>query len=95
MPSSTVENPGMEWPPPRTASGSPSLRARSTVRITSATPAHRAITAGRRSWAPFQMLRSLVVVRVARPDGGAAQAGGELGEGGLPDAGSVRSRSWS
>ena len=39
MPSSTVENPAIEWPPPRTASGRPSLRARSTVRITSATPA--------------------------------------------------------
>ena len=34
--------PGEECPPPRTASVSPSLRARSTARMTSATPRHRA-----------------------------------------------------
>ena len=55
-PSSHDENPATLWPPPRTASGRLLLRAKPTAAITSATPAQRTITAGRRSsYIPFQM----------------------------------------
>ena len=57
-PPSQVENPAMLWAPPRTATWSPSLRANSTARITSAVPAQRMISAGRRSWAAFQIARA-------------------------------------
>jgi hypothetical protein len=57
-PPSTVENPAMLCLPPRTATGSPSLRANSTARITSAVPAQRMISAGCRSWAAFQIARA-------------------------------------
>ena len=46
MPSSQVEWPGAEWPPPRTATGSDVSRAKRTAAITSAGPAQRAISAG-------------------------------------------------
>ena len=58
MPPSQVEKPGSECPPPRTATSRFSLRAKSTARMTSATPAQRTISAGRRSWAPFQIARA-------------------------------------
>ena len=58
MPSSQVEKPGMLWPPPRTATSSPSLRAKPTAWRTSAASAQRAISAGRRSWTPFQIARA-------------------------------------
>jgi hypothetical protein len=57
-PPSQVENPAMLWAPPRTATRRPSLRANSTARITSAVPAQRMISAGRRSWAAFQTARA-------------------------------------
>jgi len=57
-PPSVVEKPGMLWPPPRTASGSPSLRANSTPRTTSDTPAQRMMSAGRASCAAFQIDRA-------------------------------------
>lgn len=44
--------------PPRTATSSPSVRANSTARITSAVPAQRMTNAGCRSWAPFQTARA-------------------------------------
>ena len=54
-PPSHVEKPATLWPPPRTASGRSLLRAKPTAAITSATPAQRTITAGRRpSNIPFQ-----------------------------------------
>jgi len=40
-----------------TATSSPLARAKPTAAMTSATPAHRAITAGRRSMDPFQIRR--------------------------------------
>ena len=58
IPPSTVEKPGMLWLPPRTATSRFWLRANSTARMTSATPAQRTISAGRRSWAPFQIARA-------------------------------------
>jgi hypothetical protein len=58
MPSSQVEKPGMLWLPPRTATSSPSLRAKPIAWRTSDESAQRAITAGRASWAPFQMERA-------------------------------------
>jgi hypothetical protein len=57
-PPSLVENPAMLCAPPRTATSSPSLRANSTARTTSAVPAQRMIRAGCRSWAPFQTERA-------------------------------------
>ncbi len=58
MPPSTLEKPGMLCPPPRTATVSSSLRANSSARMTSDTPAQRAISAGQRSCAPFQIARA-------------------------------------
>ena len=58
MPPSQVEKPGMLWLPPRTATSSPSLRAKPTAWRTSEASAQRAITAGRASWAPFQIERA-------------------------------------
>ena len=58
IPSSTVENPAIEWAPPRTAMVKPWLRANRTAAITSAVPAQRTIRAGRRSCMPFQTDRA-------------------------------------
>ena len=56
MPSSQVENPATLCPPPRTAIVRSLLRAKPTAAITSAAPAQRTISAGRRpSCAPFQI----------------------------------------
>ena len=56
IPPSTVEKPGIECAPERTAISSPSLRAVVTARATSAAPAHLTITAGRVvSNMPFQI----------------------------------------
>jgi hypothetical protein len=49
--------PGKLWPPLRTAAGSPVRVPKRTAPITSATPAQRAMIAGRRSIEPFQILR--------------------------------------
>ena len=57
-PPSEVENPAMLCAPPRTATCSPSLRANSTARTTSDTPAQRMISAGCRSWAAFHTSRA-------------------------------------
>ena len=57
-PPSQVENPAMLCAPLRTASWSPSLRANCTARMTSAVPAQRMISAGRRSWAAFHTTRA-------------------------------------
>jgi hypothetical protein len=57
-PPSEVENPATLWAPPRTATGSPSLRANCTARMTSAVPAQRMISAGRRSCAAFHTARA-------------------------------------
>jgi len=57
-PPSQVENPATLCPPPRTATLSPSLRANSTARTTSAVPAQRMTSAGCRSWAAFQTARA-------------------------------------
>ena len=48
-PPSSEQNPARLWPPPRTASSSPSARANRSAAATSAASAHRAITAGWRS----------------------------------------------
>ena len=48
--------------------------------MTSATPAQRTISAGRRSWAPFQIDARLVVAVVLGPDELAAQALLELAQ---------------
>ncbi len=55
--SSATDRPGNEWPPLRTATGSPLARPSFTAAITSATPAQRTITAGCLSIEPFQILR--------------------------------------
>ena len=57
-PPSEVENPAMLCAPPRIAICSPSLRANSTARTTSAVPAQRMTSAGRRSWAAFHTARA-------------------------------------
>jgi hypothetical protein len=57
-PPSQTALPVMLWPPPRTASNSPWARAKRTAAITSATPAQRAINAGRRSIMPFHTWRA-------------------------------------
>src|SRR3954470_10560717 len=57
-PSSQLPWPFAEWPPQRTATSMAFARANSTAWITSATPAQRAIAAGRRSNIPFQTLRA-------------------------------------
>jgi hypothetical protein len=56
-PSSHTDRPGKLWPPLRTATTSPTRRAKRTASITSATPAQRAISAGCRSIDPFHTLR--------------------------------------
>src|SRR5215204_3440690 len=57
MPSSQSAWPAMACPPPRTAVSRSCSRAKRTAAITSATPRHRAMSAGRRSMWPFQILR--------------------------------------
>ena len=57
-PSSQTEWPTTEWPPPRTESGSSRSRANRSACWTSSAPAQRAIRAGRRSMAPFQIRRA-------------------------------------
>ncbi len=59
MPPSQVPWPATLWAPPRTAVSSRSLRAKRTASTTSATLAQRAISAGRRSIAPFQTRRAV------------------------------------
>ena len=62
-------SPGMLCPPPRIASGRFSLRANCTPLITSAIPAARTMSAGRRSCAAFQIDRASSYPRlVARAD---------------------------
>ena len=55
--SSATDRPGKLWPPLRMVVGTPFVRAHLTAEMTSATPAQRAISAGRRSIDPFQILR--------------------------------------
>ena len=57
-PPSPTALPATLCPPPRTATASPCARAKFTASITSAAPAQRAITSGRRSIIPFQMRRA-------------------------------------
>lgn len=57
-PPSQTDWPERLCPPPRTAVSSSCARANSTERITSAAPAQRAMSAGRRSKAPFQIRRA-------------------------------------
>ena len=57
-PPSQTALPAMLWPPPRTESSAPVSRAKSTAALTSAAPAHRTMTAGRRSIIAFQTLRA-------------------------------------
>ena len=56
--SSAIDRPGKLWPPLRIVVGTPFVRAHLTAEMTSATPAQRAINAGRRSIDPFQILRA-------------------------------------
>ena len=56
-PPSQTDSPGKLWPPPRTAVSRPVRRANLSAEMTSATPAQRAISAGKRSIDPFQTLR--------------------------------------
>ena len=70
-------SPATACPPPRTAVSRSCSRAKRTAAITSATPRHRAMSAGRRSMWPFQTLRVVVVGRVARADQLAEEAGVE------------------
>ncbi len=58
MPPSQVAFPATLWPPPRTATVRPSLRAKRIAAITSLAPVQRAINAGRRSIMPFQTPRA-------------------------------------
>jgi hypothetical protein len=58
MPPSQVPLPATLWPPPRTATSRSWARAKRTAATTSATPAQRAINAGRRSIEAFQTLRA-------------------------------------
>src|SRR5665648_808962 len=53
IPSSTVEWPGSEWPPPRTARARPCSRAWRIAATTSGAAEHCAISAGRRSCMTF------------------------------------------
>src|ERR1700730_6410405 len=55
-PPSRVARPATLWPPPRTATSSPSLRVRLIASTTSATPLQRAIKAGRLSTRPLWTL---------------------------------------
>jgi hypothetical protein len=59
MPSSQVEKPGMEWPPPRTATGSSWSTAKRNAASTSEVLAQRATAAGCRSCMPFHTARAL------------------------------------
>ena len=56
--SSATDRPGKLWPPLRTATRRPCCCANFTAEMTSATPAQRAISAGRLSIEPFQILRA-------------------------------------
>ena len=56
-PPSTTACPATECPPPLTETSRPCSRASASAAITSATPVHRAISAGDRSIDPFQTLR--------------------------------------
>ncbi len=58
IPSSTDENPATEWPPLRIANGSPLVRASPMPRMTSAAPAGRRMTRGRRSNMPLNTPRN-------------------------------------
>ena len=58
MPSSQVPWPATLCPPPRTAVSRRSLRAKRTASTTSAAPAQRAMSAGRRSITPFHTRRA-------------------------------------
>ena len=58
-PSSHTAVPATLWPPPRTAISKSRSRAKRTAATTSATPVQRAMQAGRRSTAPFQILRAV------------------------------------
>jgi hypothetical protein len=57
-PPSHTALPATLCPPPFTATGAPCSRARLMARMTSWIPTQRAISAGRRSIMPFQMLRA-------------------------------------
>src|SRR5262245_61836441 len=57
-PPSLVPYPGALWPPPRTDTRSPNVRAKLTACWMSATPIHRAMSAGRRSTLPFHTRRA-------------------------------------
>ena len=57
IPPSQTDSPGKLWPPPRTASGRPVLRANAVAALMSSAPVHRAMRAGRRSTEPFQTFR--------------------------------------
>ena len=57
-PSSHTAVPATLWPPPRTAISRSRSRAKRTAATTSATPVQRAMQAGRRSIAPFQIERA-------------------------------------
>jgi len=57
-PPSVVLCPAAEWPPLRTASSSPEVRATSMTRATSSGPFTRAIAAGRRSMPPTMTIRA-------------------------------------
>jgi hypothetical protein len=57
-PPSTTACPATAWPPPRTDTGSSCSLAKRTASTTSSAPAQRAISAGRRSMAPFQTRRA-------------------------------------
>jgi hypothetical protein len=56
-PPSQTALPATLWPPPRTASSRPCSRAKLTELMTSATPTHRLMRAGRLSTMPFQTAR--------------------------------------
>jgi hypothetical protein len=57
-PSSQTAWPATAWPPPRTEMTRSRSRAKRTAAVTSSAPAQRAISAGRRSIAPFQTRRA-------------------------------------
>jgi len=57
-PPSTTACPATACPPPRTETGRSRSRAKRTASTTSSAPAQRAISAGRRSMAPFQTCRA-------------------------------------
>ena len=86
MPSSHVEKPATLWPPPRTAIGRSLLRAKPTAAITSAAPAQRTISAGRRpSYTPFQTRHASVVALVSRREDLAAHGFAQLLDGRFPE----------